>query len=84
MQLFILAFRDIKANTYLPPLCVPNINAAIREIAEEVNNPQTNFPWAKWPGDHELWRLGTWESESAKFNLNEEPTQLLLLSALTR
>lgn len=79
---FILTFRDIKANMYLPPLHVPNIQAAIREIRDEVNRKDSNLPWARWPEDHELWRLGTWESENATYANNEKPSQLLVLSTL--
>lgn len=83
MQMIIIAFRDIKADTYLPPAFVPNVNAAIRDIATEINKAESPFIWAKYPEDHELWRLGTWESESAEFVLRDEkPKQLLVLSTL--
>lgn len=89
MKMKILAFRDIKADCYLPPFCVPNVNAAIRELAEEVNNPQTNVAWAKWPADHELYELGEWDSQDGTFYVPHdgnhiERRQLLTMDTLKR
>lgn len=89
MILTILTFYDTKAAHYLPPFAVPNVSAAIRELAEEVNNPNTNIPWAKWPEDHELHEIGTFDTGTAEMQTERDAShyqrkQLLLMSTLKR
>lgn len=84
MMMIILAFRDLKADSFHPPMFTPHQNVALREIASVINAPlsQDSPPWARYPDDFELWRLGTWESESGQFIHDERPKQILLASAL--
>jgi len=89
MKMKLIALRDIKANTFMPPWAVPNVNVALREMGEVVNLEGNEKPsWAKWPEDHELYELGEFETEDGSFftwNKDDNPkTQLCLLSTLKK
>lgn len=87
MLMIILAFRDIKADTFHPPMFTPHQNVAIREIESAVNTTQHNQDtpaWIKYPEDFELWNLGMWDSADGAFHLDTKPRQLLVLSTLKR
>lgn len=81
MKYHIIAMRDIKANLHKPPIFVPNINVAIRDITDMVNMAEGKEDWQRHPEDFELWQLGTWDHETAVFE-GEPRKQLLALSTL--
>lgn len=91
MKYSIIVLRDIKANTHLPPMFVPNINAAIRDLAEVINEPKSERTpvWARHPDDFELISCGEWDAESNYFDTphdgsHTDTQQLVLLSTLKR
>lgn len=84
MKYYILAIRDIKANVYDAPLFVANINAAIRDLTDMVNDKEPQRTWQRHPEDFELWQLGEWDNENAGFAATDaERKQLLALSTLS-
>lgn len=57
MNKVVFAIRDAKAGAFATdPMCAPSRGVAERAFRERVNDPE--YPFAKWPGDYELWFLG--------------------------
>lgn len=81
MKYAIIVLRDIKANTHKPPMFVPNINAAIRDLRDMVNDPNGKDDWQRHPEDFELWHYGNWDLETSEFEITEQK-QLLAMSTL--
>lgn len=87
MKMHILVMRDIKANVYLPPIFVPNIFAAQRELGDMINGNDKREPWQKHPEDFELIHAGDWDSDNNSFDTphdgsGTEEKQICVLSAL--
>lgn len=66
MKMQILAVRDIKADVYGVPMFVPNIAAALRNFADQVNDPESGM-LNKHPEDFELYHLGSYDDTNAVF-----------------
>lgn len=64
----LLALRDIKANAFLPPICVPNINVFLRDLGAAVNDANPKEAWQKYPEDFELWVIGEYDAEDGHLN----------------
>lgn len=83
----VLAIRDIKTNTYFIPQFVKSVGGFIRQLADEINQPQQPNTIAdtmgKHPEDFEVFRLGTWEDEDATWT-PEKMTQVCAVSALKK
>lgn len=90
MKFHVICLRDIKGNQHEAPMFVNNIQVAIRDISDMINDPEKRFNWQKHPEDFELWHLGLWDNESAEFTSDDDETdihkatyrQLLALSTL--
>lgn len=72
MKMYILVLRDIKANYFLPPMFVPNIFAAQRDLADELQRPDNTSAPARHPEDFELWQLGEYDTETARFEVEHD------------
>lgn len=81
MKYQILILRDVKADLYKAPMFVPNINAAIRDLRDMVNDPNGKEDWQRHPEDFELLQSGCWDSANGRY-IDEPPKQLLALSTL--
>jgi len=73
-KLFVTAVFDSAAETYFPPIFVPSKGVAIRSFMDAVSNPETTF--AKHPTSFSLFMIGTFDTQSASFELLAAP-QLL-------
>lgn len=82
MMLSIIVLRDIKADCYKAPMFVPNINAAIRDLTDMVNDPQGKEEWQRHPEDFELYEVGQWGNGDCAFQIRNDYKQLLALSTL--
>lgn len=67
MKLYLFSIYDDKAKAYLAPFFLPTLQVGQRVFRDAVNDPSTNF--YKNPGDYTLFCLGTWDQNSAKFEL---------------
>jgi len=83
MKMHIITLRDLKANVYLPPMYVPNLFAAQREISDVLNGTEKR-EWAKHPEDFELLHSGDWDTETNRYELKENPQQICVLTALVQ
>lgn len=65
----IFTIHDAKAAAYLPPFILPNAEMAKRIFTDCVNSEDHQF--AKHPEDYTLFRLGTFDDNSAQYMLTE-------------
>jgi len=79
MKLDIFAVYDVKAGSYATPFFAPNISHAQRSFAFAANDSNTDVN--RYPSDFSLWHLGTFNAETAEFDL-VPPFQLCLAVAL--
>ncbi|AXL15432.1 nonstructural protein [Microviridae sp.] len=56
---------DSKAGAYLPPFILPREEMAIRTFGDCIN--ATDHQFSLHPEDYTLFRLGTWDDETARF-----------------
>lgn len=87
MQYIVVTIRDIKTDSYFTPQFVKNLGGYIRQVSDEINGPQQPNTladtMAKHPEDFEIYRLGTWDDDTAKWT-PEEHTQVCVISSLKR
>jgi len=73
-KLHVCTVRDVAAEAYLNPLFVRSKGEAIRSFSDEVNNKDSML--GKHPSDYVLFYLGTYDQDSAKFDLTSSPESL--------
>lgn len=73
MKLDVIALYDKKTATYLAPMTVNSIPAAVRDLQEIINTPRDDKPtWAKHPQDFDLYLLCYWDNESGRYEHDTE------------
>lgn len=77
MQLILCAMRDVKSQTYTPPFSTHNLAVLYRDLSDMLTQPG-NLPWQKYPQDHELYRMGTYNDSTGEIT-PETPTFLIHL-----
>ena len=73
-KLYIFNVFDSKAELYLPPFFFPNKGHALRAFQDAVNDPTHMF--GKHPADYTVFMLGSYDEESARFDLMDAPISL--------
>lgn len=76
----IFVVRDTKVGAFATPFYLENISVAMRAFAHAANDPTTDV--GRYPSDFSLYHLGTYDDETAKFDLMPEPFHLALASTL--
>lgn len=76
----IFSFYDSKSRTYSNPYAFPNLEVAIRQLQDVMQMPDALF--AKHPEDFQLFHLGSFDDELAKFELFPGPQAVLSLVSL--
>lgn len=72
MKKVVFAIKDVKAGAFATePMCAASRGVAERSFRERVNDPA--YPFAKWPGDYELWFLGEFDPVSGQLLPLEAP-----------
>lgn len=64
----VCAVRDRVVDAFNSPFVVTSVGQAIRTFGDEVNRKQEDNPLSKHPEDFDLYKLGTWDSESGLFD----------------
>lgn len=59
-----ICVHDVKAEAYMTPIFVPTNLVAVRSFTEAVN--QEGHEFASHSEDYSLWRIGTYDVETAK------------------
>lgn len=78
MKLIMCAVRDRAADAYARPMFVPSVGLAIRSFSDEVNRNAEDNQMNKHADDFDLYELGTYDDETAKFEILEVPKQLAI------
>ena len=73
---FVVTIKDRAIDTFLRPVCYPSLGAAIREFADEINNPQS--PMNKHPDDYDLYHVATYDDVRGAFANTPEPNQIAI------
>ena len=74
MKLLVFAVRDSAVGAYNRPFFLQSRGVAVRSFSDEVNNPES--PMHKHPSDYELFVLGTWDEDSAHFEVGNPPESI--------
>lgn len=70
MILTVCALFDMKARAFASPFVVAHLDLAKRALKEAVNIPGHSLN--KWPEDFALYCLGTWNDETAEYQLHHQ------------
>lgn len=74
----VVTVRDRAAAGYGRPIFVAAIGQAIRSFQDEINRVAPDNEMNRHPGDYDLYHLGTFNDEDAKFNTLEQPKQIAI------
>lgn len=78
MILQMFCIRDRVAGVHMSPFFLTSVGQAIRSFSDEVNRSSEDNQLFKHPDDFELYHLGAWENENAKFEVFEVPVCVML------
>lgn len=76
MKLTVISIRDTVANQYSAPTYHQSKGTALRSFAQEVNRADENNTLYKYPGDYEIYCLGTFDDEIGEFQQLSRPEML--------
>lgn len=74
------SIRDTKVGTYMSPFFVPTETHAMRSIQIALQQSQSNL--AQFPGDFDLFLLGTLNEESGEISPLMNPQHIISISTL--
>jgi hypothetical protein len=66
MKLMVCSVFDVKANAFMSPFFVPNVNIARRSFGDAVLDPSTGI--SKHPEDYRLYQVSIFDDNSGLFN----------------
>lgn len=72
----IVCIRDSASDGFNIPIFLRSTAVAIRTFTDEINRADDGNPLYKHPDDHDLWLLGTYDQDTAEFELDTPPRQL--------
>lgn len=78
MRLIMCAVRDRAADAYARPMFVPSVGIAIRSFSDEVNRKAEDNQMYNHADDFDLYELGEYDDETAKFTILDTPKQLAI------
>lgn len=84
MKLVILAVHDRAVDAFMTPMFMQSIGQAVRSFTDEVNRPAEDNILYKHPEDYDLFELGTFDSNTGKFDMREDPRQVAIGKDLQR
>jgi hypothetical protein len=77
MIYFVVSVRDRAADVFGRPFYVPHRNVAVRDFTDEVNRSSGDNALFRHPDDFDLYLLGTFDDNTAKFEAEESYTCLV-------
>lgn len=80
--LTLLALRDIKADLWHPPIAVPNTMVLLRNLGDQVNDPNGKEDWQKHPEDFELYEIGHYNTLNGCISSPDDMKQICVLISL--
>lgn len=79
-KLQIYTIRDKKMGTHLRPMYVPHLVEIQRNLITVLQDEKSTI--AKFPSDYELYQLGTFDEETAVYELETKPTFIMNMTDL--
>lgn len=79
----IYTVKDRATDTYGTPMCLLSDGHAIRMFGDEINRAAEENMLYKHPDDYDLYELGTWDPETARYEVHD-PTMLTMGRQLKR
>lgn len=77
MILFVFSLRDVKSDTFMPPMFTPSIGHLMRDLQDAVNDPKGTELLSRHPSDFHLMKLGTFDNVKGVFTLLPLPDFVL-------
>jgi len=74
MILKVFGIYDSKAEAYLSPFMMKSKGEAIRAIQNHIEDKEHNFH--KYAEDFTLFELGSWDDQTAKYELHSTPKSM--------
>lgn len=71
MRMFVFSIFDDKAKAFLPPFYMPTVGMAMRTFSDCVNDPRGEHAFARNAHDYTLFRLGTFDDSSGRFEMSD-------------
>lgn len=84
MELNVYAVLDLKTKAYGQPFYAKTRGEAIRLFTSAVNVEEEKNMWKKYPGDFELYEIGTWDDNLGQFTMLESRNNLGLATHYLR
>lgn len=84
MKLYLVTIRDSVASVFRAPAAVANVAGFLRSLGDEVNRAAPDNDFYKHPEDFEVFLLGEYDDETAKFVLHDTPFSVGLLKSMVR
>lgn len=78
MKYVIVCVRDVCADLFGQPMFQASVGMAQRSFSDAVNRQEANNIIAQHPEHFELFLLGSFDDQTAEFDLLSKPKQLLL------
>lgn len=82
MKIQVFALRDLKSNQFGSPLFLQNVQVCLRSLSDEVNSGDSSSLVRQHPEDFELYHLGEWDPQTARFELFADPRSIVLAGTL--
>lgn len=80
MKYQLVSVEDSAAGAFGRPIFAQSSGAAIRSFSDEVNRSNDENVMFHHPEDFSLYDLGTFDDESGRFNVHEQPILLVTAS----
>ncbi|WNK14143.1 MAG: nonstructural protein [Microvirus sp.] len=77
-KLIAVAVFDAAVGSFNRPFFVPSLGLALRSFADEVNRYDDNNPMSRHPNDFSLYKLGSYDEISGRFDSLDVPERLSL------
>lgn len=74
MDFKVYSIYDAAVSAYMQPFCAQSKGQAVRMFSDSVNDSSTMF--FKHPDDYTLFELGSWNDESASYQLHAAPVSV--------
>lgn len=73
MKMIIIALFDLKSREYQPPMYVNSIPVAMRDLGDQLTDPNNKNPAARHPQDFELHQLAEFDTLKGQYDNTTDP-----------
>lgn len=76
-KIVVMCARDIKVGCFARPFFVSTVAQAVRSFQDEARRKAPDNQLSQHPEDFELFELGTWDEDTAKFDQLPAPKYII-------